>query len=778
MAGTPTVSAVITAYNLERYLGRAIDSVFAQDYPADALEVIVVDDGSTDGTAQVAAAYGDRIRYIHQPNAGHLAAYDRGIGEATGDYIALLDGDDEWLPHKVSAQVALLQARPEVGLVHGDMRLVDGDGRVFEESLFADRGMTELEGDLLGVLMRRNMVTTTLMVRGSLRDRFHPIPSWGRAQDWWIALRVAEVAEIACLHEPVADYRRHGSNMNNGRKHRGDLLRRELPLRRWLLTNAAEDRLGGDDLSAALATFEKVVESASEALGISRRELVPADREAAERRLAQGRATDDPDEAARHFVATLAHDPWNAIARRELVAAGRRGGWIAAPAAAAPAATAVAVERPRIDGARSFVTLADAAELGARPELLAAYASVFSAADDATLVIRLGSDPEALAALEAAVAVAGLDGEDAADLLAVPAEGPAALSLAALAPSVDAVLSAALPDGPLAALPCAGADGVAALAALARGEGETWCINIGAPHWWSARTWGDLHYARAIQQELARRGRPCAIHVIDQWAQSRDERFDVVLHLKGLTAYDPNPAQINLLWSISHPEKLTTEECERFDAVLVASETFAGTLRERVSVPVAVLEQATDPDVFFPERDPAHARDLVFVGNSRKVVRRTLAALLPTEHDLAVWGGDWDGLIDTRHVVGTYLPNDEVRRAYSSAAIVLNDHWDDMREHGFASNRLYDAVACGAMVISDRLDGLEERFGGAVVTYGTADELRTIVDHFLAHPEERAARGAAGRALVLADHTFAQRVDALLEHAYALAARSSTNVSW
>jgi O-antigen biosynthesis protein len=190
-------------------------------------------------------------------------------------------------------------------------------------------------------------------------------------------------------------------------------------------------------------------------------------------------------------------------------------------------------------------------------------------------------------------------------------------------------------------------------------------------------------------------------------------------------------------------------------------------------VPVAVLEQGTDPDVFFPEADEAHAHDLVFVGNSRKVMRRVLADLLPTEHDLAVWGGDWDGLIEARHVVGTYLPNDEVRRAYSSAAIVLNDHWDDMREHGFASNRLYDAVACGALVVSDRLDGLEERFGGAVVTYETAEELRTIVDHFLANPEERAARGAAGRELVLANHTFAHRVDALLAHADAALAAAA-----
>jgi hypothetical protein len=764
----PTVSVVIATYNFERFLARAIDSVLDQDYPAEAIEVIVVDDGSTDGTSELMKAYDGRVKYVRKENGGHLSTFSRGIGEATGDYIALLDGDDEWLPHKLREQVALLEARPDLGLVHGDMRVVDQHGAVLADSFFAERGIANVEGDLLWALMRHNTITTSaVLVRASLRDRFHPIPDWARVQDWWISLRVAEVAGIGCIHEPIVDYRRHGSNLNHGRqgRRRAELLRAELPLRRWLLTGSAVEKLSGRDAAAALLALERAADGAGEGLDLTRRELLPADRTAGEARLAAGTAAADVDVATRHFVAALAHDPWNAIARRELAAAGRRGGWVAAPGAQTAAPMVAAPAREPVEGARSFVTLADAAELGARPELLAAYAGVFGAADDATLVIRLGSDPEALAGLQAAVAAAGLDREDAADLLAVPAEGPGALSLARLAPSVDAVLSASLPEGPLAALPCVDESGVAALPALAGGEGPSWCLNICAPNWWSARSWGDLHFARAIQQELARRGHAAAIHVIDQWEQSRDERFDVVVHLKGLTTYEPNPAQVNMLWNISHPEKLTDAECEGSDVVLVASEAFAATLRERVGVPVAVLEQATDPDVFFPEADEAHARDLVFVGNSRKVMRRILADLLPTGHDLAVWGGDWDGLIDAEHIVGTYLPNAEVRRAYSSAAIVLNDHWDDMREHGFASNRLYDAVACGALVVSDRLEGLEERFGGAVVTYDTADELRTIVDHFLAHPQERAARAAAGRELVLARHTFAHRVDALLAHA-------------
>ena len=777
----PTVSVVVATYNFERFLERALDSVLAQDYPTEALEIIVVDDGSTDGTPELMRAYDDRVTYIRKANGGHLSTFDRGIGEATGDYIALLDGDDEWLPHKLREQVALLESRPDLGLVHGDMRVVDDAGHVLAESFFKESGISHVEGDLLWALMRNNSITTSaLLVRASLRDRFHPIPSWARVQDWWISLCVAEVAGIGCIHEPIVDYRRHDSNLNNGRqgRRRAELLRAELPLRRRLLAGTAIERLSGRNAALAFVAFDHALAAAGEGLQLPCRELIDADSTAGAARMADGLLATDTDAAARHFVAALAHDPWNATARGELVVLGRRAGWIGEPSAATAAHTVVAATpRPRIEGARACVTVADAAELAERPELLAAYAATVGPADDAPLVIRLGSDPDALTRLQTAVVAAGLDGDDGADLLAVPATGPGALSLAALARSVDAVLSASLPEGPLAALPCAGADGVAALGSLARGEGTSWCINVCAPNWQSARSWGDVHFARALQQELARRGRPCAIGVMDQWEASRDERFGVVVHLKGLSTYEPNPAQVNLLWSISHPDKLTLEECNASDLVLVASERFAAELRERCSAPVHVLEQATDPKVFFADADGADAHELVFVGNSRKVMRRILADLLPTELDLAVWGGDWDGLIDPRHVVGTYVPNAEVRRIYSSAAIVLNDHWDDMREHGFASNRLYDAVACGALVVSDRIDGLEERFGGAVVTYESPEELHTIVEHFLAHPGERAARGAAGRELVLAQHTFAHRVDALLAHAEAAAARRSVSGS-
>jgi spore maturation protein CgeB len=115
------------------------------------------------------------------------------------------------------------------------------------------------------------------------------------------------------------------------------------------------------------------------------------------------------------------------------------------------------------------------------------------------------------------------------------------------------------------------------------------------------------------------------------------------------------------------------------------------------------------------------------------------------------------------------VANDELRRYYSSADVVLNDHWADMRAFGIISNRVYDALACGALVVSDRVPGIEEEFDGAVATYGTPEELHALLARYLADPAARAEAGARGRAAVLERHTFALRVDRIVEELMPLA---------
>lgn len=237
---------------------------------------------------------------------------------------------------------------------------------------------------------------------------------------------------------------------------------------------------------------------------------------------------------------------------------------------------------------------------------------------------------------------------------------------------------------------------------------------------------------------------------------------DVIVHLYGLSELRTRPSQTNVLWNISHPSRVDAELCAGYDLVLTASESFADQLRGMTSVPVHALHQATDPDRFRPEAGgPNH--QLLFVGNSRKTRRRILHDLLPTTHDLAVYGRDWTAdLVDLRHVRGELVPNHDLHRYYAAADIVLNDHWDDMRQHGFLSNRLYDALAAGAFVVSDHVTGIEEEFDDGVVTYRSRDDLHAIIDRYLRDPEARREVATRGRAAVLARHTFGGRVAELL----------------
>jgi glycosyltransferase involved in cell wall biosynthesis len=299
-------------------------------------------------------------------------------------------------------------------------------------------------------------------------------------------------------------------------------------------------------------------------------------------------------------------------------------------------------------------------------------------------------------------------------------------------------------------------------ALIACEERLSFCIKTGAPNRSVAPEWGDVHFAEAVARELRRRGHRAIVQTLDEWEDLAGLHCDVVVHLKGLSRYTPKPGQFNVLWNISHPDLITIAECEAYQLVCVASQRFADDLRARCSTPVAALEQATDPRLFYPDADPALSHELLFVANSRKVMRRMMADLLPTTFDLAVYGTNWEGLIEPRYIAGEHIPNAQLRRAYSSAAIVLNDHWDDMRAYGFVSNRVYDALACGAVVLSDHMPELEERFGDAVVAYSDAAELPGLIDRLLRSPDERAARGARGRELVLSGYTFSRRVDELL----------------
>jgi spore maturation protein CgeB len=129
--------------------------------------------------------------------------------------------------------------------------------------------------------------------------------------------------------------------------------------------------------------------------------------------------------------------------------------------------------------------------------------------------------------------------------------------------------------------------------------------------------------------------------------------------------------------------------------------------------------------------------------------------------DLTVFGDGWERFIDGDHVAADHLDNDRVPAAYRGARIVLNDHWPDMARLGFYSNRLFDAVAAGARVVSDRVDGLEDVLGPSARTYGSLDELRALLDpQSSLWPDADVLASNAAR--VAAEHSFAARARTLL----------------
>jgi hypothetical protein len=295
-------------------------------------------------------------------------------------------------------------------------------------------------------------------------------------------------------------------------------------------------------------------------------------------------------------------------------------------------------------------------------------------------------------------------------------------------------------------------------------------LRIGVPKWEHIDRWGDYHFARGLQRSLERAGHPTRLHFLPDWESATAARDDIAVHLFGLKEAPTHRGQVNILWQISHPDLATREIYERYDHVFVASDRFAARMADQVAVPVAPLHQATDPERFRPEAGGPH-HELLFVASSRKVRRRIVDDLAGTTHDLAIYGRDWTPeLVEPRFVKGEVVKNTELARYYSAADIVLNDHWDDMRIEGFISNRLYDALACGAFVISDAVDGIENEFDGAVKTYGSRGELEPLIARYLDDPRERQRLAAHGRAIVLERHTFDHRVQVLCGVAESLVA--------
>ena len=233
------VSVVIPTYNRAGQITATVASALSQTYSP--IEVIVVDDGSTDDTETEIGGFGREVVYIKQANEGVASARNRGMAEARGEFIALLDSDDVWYPWKIELQVATLQRRPDVGMVWTDMDTVDDDGRVLHrrhlqtyyrayqyfpnDDLFWSslpvaeicqpsvdrlRGSRFWIGDLSSAIVMGNLILlSTVLLRRSLVNRvggFDPSLGYG-AEDYDYFIRVCQHGPVGFLDVPSILYR-------------------------------------------------------------------------------------------------------------------------------------------------------------------------------------------------------------------------------------------------------------------------------------------------------------------------------------------------------------------------------------------------------------------------------------------------------------------------------------------------------------------------------------------------------------------------------------------
>lgn len=204
--GTPRVSVVIPAYNCASYIGQAIESVFSQSFRS--YEMIVIDDGSQDDTSQVVQAYGDRVRYVYQANQGVSMARNHGIQLAEGEFIAFLDADDYFLPEKLAAQLAVFDAKPQLGLVHSGWRRVNHRGE-FLQDVEPWHNVPYLDVEMW--LRWKPVLPSAMMFRRQWLERAGGFdPRFPPAEDTDLALRLALMGcEAEWLRQVTVCYRQH-----------------------------------------------------------------------------------------------------------------------------------------------------------------------------------------------------------------------------------------------------------------------------------------------------------------------------------------------------------------------------------------------------------------------------------------------------------------------------------------------------------------------------------------------------------------------------------------
>jgi glycosyltransferase involved in cell wall biosynthesis len=211
----PLISVLIDTYNHERFIEKAIVSVLEQDFPAAEREIIVVDDGSTDGTAEIIRKFEPQVRLLRKANGGQASAFNAGIPECNGEIVAFLDGDDWWASTKLTSVVQAMRAEPSVGIVGHGITETYTDGREHTELLREEpRFRIVSESGARTFRLRKSFLGTSRMtIRSRILAEIGKVPEGIEIQaDEYLFTLAAVLSDALILRESLTFYRLHEGN--------------------------------------------------------------------------------------------------------------------------------------------------------------------------------------------------------------------------------------------------------------------------------------------------------------------------------------------------------------------------------------------------------------------------------------------------------------------------------------------------------------------------------------------------------------------------------------
>lgn len=249
--------------------------------------------------------------------------------------------------------------------------------------------------------------------------------------------------------------------------------------------------------------------------------------------------------------------------------------------------------------------------------------------------------------------------------------------------------------------------------------------------------WGDYWFGLDLAQGLKDQG----FNVRTDYAEDFERlgKQDINLVIRGPKMFKSfDNKKLNIIYLMSRSKDVKNDELSMYDIIICASMKYTKRLRHKGYNNVHFLPQFTNPKRFYFEKNEKFQNDILFVGNAyhntfRPAVKYAVECGIP----ISIYGKFWKNIVDSNLIKGLYIDNNDLHKYYSNAKIVINDTNEDMRINGFVSNRIHDATACKAFVISDYMPEIKELYGDSVPMFRNKEEFQKLVNYYLKHPEER-----------------------------------------